>query len=157
MIKSRTRTLTKFGAMAALALGLGIASQSAATASPTSVGSTGPGAIVAAAAITVTPSTNLADGARVNVSGTGLKAGSVYHVGECAVVAANTYACNDATDVNVTASASGTAATPLTVRSSFTGTTSTGSVHAINCKTVSCVVAVFNDTFDGGAKALSFK
>lgn len=134
--------LSKLIAAGVLAIGLGAAFQSPAN---------------AATEIKVSPSTGLTDGTVVNVSGVGLKAGDVYHVGQCAAVSAISYACNSPESVDVTANASGEVSTRLTVRRTFQGFTADGSTHAIDCSAVPCVIGVYSDTFDGGAVPISFR
>lgn len=141
------KLFAKIGAVAALGLGLAFTTQAVASADTTTVN---------APAISVTPSSGLSDGASVAVSGTGLTAGTTYHVGECAVVGPQSMACNSVADTDVVADASGAASTPLTVRKAFTGTAHDGSTHAIDCGTQTCVVAFYSDTFEGGQVALSF-
>jgi Neocarzinostatin family len=140
-VTNRRKGLVKFGAAAALALGLGLGFQLPAN----------------AAAISVTPSSGLSDGATVTVSGSGLKAGGVYHVGQCAAIRPDAYACNSANGVDVVANGSGAATTPLVVRRSFQGTAADGSTSPVDCSVVPCVVGVFDDTFDGGAVPIAFK
>lgn len=154
-VLNKTKLLAKVGVVAALGWGLAIASQSAATAAPSVTGSQ-PAAVAAAPVISVTPSEGLADGTVVTVSGTDLQADGVYHVGQCAAVRVDAYACNPDTNNDVTADSSGASTTPLIVRSSFQGVTADGTIAAVDCLTVSCVVAVYNDAFEGGSVPLSF-
>ncbi|MEN3541417.1 enediyne antibiotic chromoprotein, partial [Microbispora sp. ZYX-F-249] len=111
--------LSKLAATGVLALGLGIALAG----SPAN----------ASAAIKVTPSTGLSDGAVVTVSGVGLQAGDVYHVGQCAAVSDTSYACNSPESADVAVAADGSLSTPLTVRKTFQGVAADGSVHPIDC------------------------
>ena len=143
------KMFAKLGAVAALGLGLAFTSQAIAGAD------TAP-QTVNAASISVTPSTGLSDGAAVAVSGTGLQAGVVYHLGECVQVSPTSLACNPGTNVDVTAGAGGAASTTLTVNRAFTGVTHEGTTHAVDCTVDNCVVAFFSDTFDGGLVPISF-
>jgi hypothetical protein len=154
-MKSGVRFLAKLGAIAAFALGVAIASQTGASASQSEAPASSP-AVVAAPSISATPTSGLASGATVQLTGTGLTPGTVYFVGECAAVSATSYACNDATNAERTANASGTISAPIVVHSSFTGTTGSGTTHAINCKTTTCVVAAYSASFEGGAVPISF-
>ena len=142
------RTIAKLGAIAALGLGLAFTSQAIAGADTSTVN---------AATISVTPATGLSDGAAVAVSGTGLQAGVVYHLGECIQVSATSLACDPTTNADVTANASGAASSPLTVHRAFTGVSHDGATHAADCTVDNCVVAFFSDTFDGGLVPISFK
>ncbi|ACZ89659.1 enediyne antibiotic chromoprotein [Streptosporangium roseum] len=150
---NKGKLLTKLGATAALALGLGLAFQPAAGATTTPASS---GASISAAAISAAPSTGLSDNTTITISATGLQPGSVYHLGQCAAVRPDAFACNAATNVDVTASATGTITKTLTVRSSFTGSAADGSTWPINTATTPTVIAVFNNAFDGGTTPLSF-
>ena len=143
------KMFAKLGAIAALGLGLAFTSQAIAGAD------TAP-QTVNAAAISVTPSTGLSDGAAVAVAGTGLQAGVVYHLGECVQVSATSLACDPTTNTDVTADASGNAGSPITVHRTFTGVTHEGATHATDCTVDNCVVAFFSDTFDGGLVPISF-
>jgi len=154
-MKNSVKFLAKVGAVAAFALGIAFASQAGASASQSEAADASP-AVVAAPSISATPTSGLANGATVQLSGTGLTPGTVYYVGQCAAVSATDYACNDATNLERTATASGTISAPVTVFTSFTGTTGSGATHAINCKTTSCVVAAYSASFQGGAVPISF-
>lgn len=142
------RIIAKLGAIAALGLGLAFTSQVVAGADTSSVD---------AATISVTPATGLSDGAAVAVSGTGLQAGAVYHLGECVQVSATSLACDPATNIDVTANTAGAASSPLVVHRAFNGEAHDGTVHTADCSVDNCVVAFFSDTFDGGLVPISFK
>jgi hypothetical protein len=150
-VKNGSKLLAKVVGVAGIAVGIAIAFQSGASASPAPHAQS----VATTAAITVTPATGLADGATVAVSGDGLTAGSVYHVGECAAVSATEFACDHASNKDVTATANGTLSTNIVVDRTFTGVTEAGASHAIDCKADSCVLAAFSTT-DGGAVPLSF-
>jgi hypothetical protein len=143
------KMFAKIGAIAALGLGLAFTSQAIAGAD------TAPQA-VNAASISVTPATGLSDGAAVAVSGTGLQAGVVYHIGECVQVGPTSLACNPGTNIDVTANAGGAASTPLSVNRAFTGVTHEGTTHSVDCTVDNCVIAFFSDSFDGGLVPISF-
>jgi hypothetical protein len=147
MSPARKRLVTKIGVVSGLALSLGAVTASTAGAAA----HTAP----RAAAISVTPSTGLTDGQNVTVSGSGLTAGTVYHVGECAAVAANSYACAP-TNVDVTASSSGAVSTPLTVLRTYQGHDVNGKIWPVDCTTTTCVVGVFDSAFAGGSAPISF-
>ncbi|MFI6887663.1 enediyne antibiotic chromoprotein [Streptosporangium canum] len=149
---NKTKLIAKLGATAALALGLGLAFQPAAGAATTPAS----GASITAAAISVAPATGLTDNTTVTITATGLQPGSVYHLGQCAAVRPDAFACNAATNVDVTASATGTLSKTLTVRSAFTGSAADGTTWPINTATTPTVIAVFNNAFDGGTTPLSF-
>ena len=148
MTENKGSFLARVGAAAGLGLGLVLAAGSAAGASVDIAAAT--------PVITVAPATGLADGAVVTVAGTGLTAGGVYHVGQCAAVLANAYACNYATAIDITANRGGSARTSLTVSSSFVGNAADGSSWTVDCKVSTCVIGVYNDAFEGGAVPLSF-
>ena len=150
---NKNKLIAKLGATAALALGLGLAFQPAAGAATTPAAS---GASITAAAISVAPATGLSDNTTVTITATGLQPGSVYHLGQCAAVRPDAFACNAATNVDVTASATGTLSKTLTVRSAFTGSAADGTTWPINTATTPTVIAVFNNAFDGGTTPLSF-
>jgi hypothetical protein len=149
-LKRGINLLVKFGAVAAMGVGIAFAASTGASAAPAP-------AVVAAPSITVTPTSGLADGATVQLSGTGLTPGTTYFIGECSAISATNYACDNATNFTQVANASGTIAAPVTVHSAFTGTTSSGATFAIDCKSVSCVVAAYSASFEGGAVPISFK
>jgi len=140
------RMLSKVYITGTLAGGLILAGGTAALASTTTAGTP---------VITVTPSTGIQSGSAVQVAGSGLVANDVYHVGECAQVGSQ-YACDPAVAVNVTSDGSGNLATPLTVVSTFTGTDANGNNYAVDCATSTCVVGVFDSSFNGGAVPISF-
>ncbi|SFL16976.1 Neocarzinostatin family protein, partial [Streptosporangium canum] len=98
----------------------------------------------------------LTDNTTVTITATGLQPGSVYHLGQCAAVRPDAFACNAATNVDVTASATGTLSKTLTVRTAFTGSAADGTTWPINTATTPTVIAVFNNAFDGGTTPLSF-
>ncbi|MFI6801529.1 enediyne antibiotic chromoprotein, partial [Streptosporangium canum] len=149
--------IAKLGATAALALGLGLAFQPAAGAATTpTAGASTSGASIMAASISVAPATGLTDNTTVTITATGLQPGSVYHLGQCAAVRPDAFACNAATNVDVTASATGTLTKTLTVRAAFTGSAADNTTWPINTATTPTVIAVFNNAFDGGTTPLSF-
>ncbi|HEX6472295.1 MAG TPA: enediyne antibiotic chromoprotein [Streptosporangiaceae bacterium] len=113
------------------------------------------GTAASAATITVTPSSGLADGQSVSVSGSGMLASDTYHIGECAAVSATSYACGP--NVDVKSDASGKLSTKLAVKRTFVGAAADGSTSQIDCKSVQCVIGVFDDSFNGGAVPISFK
>ncbi|MFD8558965.1 enediyne antibiotic chromoprotein [Streptosporangium canum] len=152
---NKNKLIAKLGATAALALGLGLAFQPAAGATTTPTTATS-GASIMAAAISVAPATGLTDNTTVTITATGLQPGSVYHLGQCAAVRPDAFACNAATNVDVTASATGTLTKTLTVRSAFTGSAADNTTWPINTATTPTVIAVFNNAFDGGTTPLSF-
>lgn len=143
------RRLTRAGLIAGAALGLTLSAGAAAS------GAQAPAPGVAAPAISVTPSSGLQDGQTVTVSGTGLTAGTVYHVGECAAVATNVYACAP-TNVDVTAGSDGALQTPLTVMKTFTGHDVNNNEYPVDCTQDDCVVGVYDDAFNGGAVPVTF-
>jgi hypothetical protein len=137
------KTLSKVGVTAVLAAGLAMTTQSWASAD------------AADAAVTVTPSANLADGAVVQVAGTGLAPSSTYFVGQCAEVAAGAVACSEEglPSVSFTTDAAGAGSTPFTVRRTFDGfLIGGGHWGTVDCTAVQCEVGVGNET--GGAGAL---
>ncbi|WP_031166585.1 enediyne antibiotic chromoprotein [Streptosporangium roseum] len=154
---NKAKLLTKLGATAALALGLGLALQppAGATTTPASAPASS-GASISAASISVAPATGLTDNTTVTITATGLQPGSVYHLGQCAAVRPDAFACNAATNVDVTASATGTLTKTLTVHTAFTGSAADGTTWPINTATTPTVIAVFNNAFDGGTTPLSF-
>ncbi|MER6910150.1 enediyne antibiotic chromoprotein [Streptomyces sp. NPDC000594] len=108
-------------------------------------------AVAAAPSVSVTPATGLADGAVVQVSGTGLQAGVTYSVGQCAEVQAGVLACNPA-NATVTAGADGTVNTPLKVDKRYQGVLFDDSVWGtVDCASVKCVVGLSDSTGQGPA------
>jgi hypothetical protein len=145
------KNLSKVGVAAALAAGLAITLQSSASAAavaPLDI------------AVTVTPSTDLEDGAVVQVTGTGLDPDTAYYVGECADVEPGTTVCNEEgrPSVSFTSDAGGTGSTPFTAHRTFDGF-AVGGAHwgTVDCTVVSCVIGVGNDTGGAGSPPLSFK
>ncbi|MFD1147843.1 enediyne antibiotic chromoprotein [Saccharothrix hoggarensis] len=112
----------------------------------------------AAPALTVTPSSGLADGATVQVSATGLQAGTTYDVGECAWVEAGVLACAPETFTRATANSAGSLDSPLTVRKTFTGVLFDGTTWGtVDCTTVQCSVGVSDAAGNGpGGVPISF-
>ncbi|MFI6802373.1 enediyne antibiotic chromoprotein, partial [Streptosporangium canum] len=127
---NKSKLIAKLGATAALALGLGLAFQPAAGAATTPTASSG--ASIMAASISVAPATGLTDNTTVTITATGLQPGSVYHLGQCAAVRPDAFACNAATNVDITASATGTLTKTLTVRAAFTGSAADNTTWPIN-------------------------
>lgn len=150
-MKRGIKFLAKVGVVAAFGVGFAIVSQAGASATTEAATPA-----VTAASVAVTPSSGLADGATVQLTGSGLTAGETYFVGECSAVAANDYACDNATNFEAVADASGAISVPVTVHTAFTGTTGSGATHAIDCTVDTCVVAAYSATFEGGAVPISF-
>jgi hypothetical protein len=145
-IKNTLGKVTRLGAVAALATGLAVAVQ--------------PGAMAATATVTVTPATGLSDGQQVTVTGTGLTPGAVYHVGQCAVVAApSTFGCDKADSVDATADAQGNVSAQLTVRASFNAVVGASATPwgTVNAKTTPTQVGLGSDAGDGGGQLISFQ
>ncbi len=155
-MKSGFKFLAKIGAVAGVALGIAFVAQPAAGASAPAVDDAS-SAVVAAPSVSATPTSNLTNGATVQLSASGLTPGTVYFVGECSAVSSFDYACNSATSYQVVANSAGAINSPIVVHGSFTGTTGGGVSHAIDCKVNSCVVAAYSATFEGGAVPISFK
>jgi hypothetical protein len=141
------RRLARAGLLAGAALGLTLSAGATASAAPA--------APMAAPAISVTPQTNLSDGQTVTVAGQGLTPGTTYHVGECAPIDDQAYACAP-TNVSVVASADGTLQTPLTVLKSFGGHDASGALHPVDCAETECVIGVYDINFSGGSVPISF-
>src|SRR5690349_18726362 len=143
-VRFSSNVLARAGVTAALAVGLATAIGTAANAAP---------APAVAPAVAVTPASGLADGADVAVTGSGLAAADVYHVGECAQVAPDTLACDRDTAVDVTSTADGTLDTTLVVHQVFQGSTGADGTPwgTVDCAAVSCFVGVFDAAFNGGA------
>ncbi|MCB5165658.1 macromomycin [Streptomyces bambusae] len=143
MLKNKTRFLARAGATTAMAAGLAFAF--------------GPSAM-AAPGVTVTPGTGLTDGQTITVSATGLTPGTVYHVGQCAVVEPGTIGCNAATAVNVTADAAGKATAQLKVNTSFQAVVGANGTPwgTVNCKVVSCSAGLGDATGAGAAQVITF-
>jgi hypothetical protein len=134
------RLLAKASVIAGMGVGLTLAAGAAANAST---------------AISVSPSSGLANNQVVTVSGSGLTAGNVYHIGECAAVSSTSYACGS-NNADVTANSSGSLSTSLKVLKTFTGTAADGSTAAIDCSKVQCVIGVYDSSFGGGSANISF-
>jgi hypothetical protein len=112
--------------------------------------------VAASPTISVTPSTGLTDGAVTQVAASGLTANGSYHVGECTLVSGQPV-CDTADHVDLNADGNGNLSTPLTVRSSFTAPTTNGGTTTVDCTTASCVVGIFDDSFnDVGSVPISF-
>ncbi|MFF4457547.1 enediyne antibiotic chromoprotein [Streptomyces goshikiensis] len=146
-VKNTLAAITRLGAVAALATGLAVAVQPAAMAAP------------AAAAVTVTPATGLSDNQQVTVTGTGLTPGTVYHVGQCAVVAPNTFGCDKATSLDVVADAQGKVTAQLRVHVSFAAVVGASATPwgTVDAKATPTQVGLGSDSGEGGGQLISFK
>jgi len=143
-VKNGTSRIAKVGAIAVFATGLALGSYSVANADTVE-------------SVSVTPTSGLADGATVQVSGSGLAANSTFWIGECGQVGAECL--GDAGRVlQVTSDGSGSFSTPLTVVKQFNGHKLDGSTVAIDCNSVQCSVGVFTaDTTNVGKVTISFQ
>ena len=146
-IKRRVLTGAVATAMAAALLTFAAPMAGAGAAEPTAL----------AAAITVTPSTGLTDGAVVAVTATGLQAGTTYTIGQCGVVG-DVFSCNEAELVTVSPAADGTASASLTVNKAFPGTVGPDGEPgpAVDCAVVECGVGMFNEVGDAAGTSISF-
>ncbi len=151
-VRKWNRTLPAIGLGAVLALGLTAAAAAPAAAAPKD------GATVAAAAMTVTPSTNLLDGSVVVVSATGLRANTVYHIGQCAIID-DVLPCNGAETVHVSSNSTGNLATKLTIRRVYHGTLGPDATPwgPVDCWASQCGVGMFNDLGEGTGAAIFFR
>ncbi|WP_433241287.1 enediyne antibiotic chromoprotein [Streptosporangium sp. CA-135522] len=150
-LSNKGTMLSKIGVAAALALGLATAFQSAAGAAVPAAAS--------AAAVSLTPSTNLADGDTVAVSATGLSPNTVYHVGQCAFVQSGAIACNQPQSVDVTTDANGAATTSIVVRRTFQGLAGSEGTPAgtVDCAAVACSIGLGTSAGQGAGAGISFK
>jgi hypothetical protein len=133
-----------------------IAKVGAALGAAAALGFVSPAFAAAAPAVSATPSSGLAATQSITVSASGLPANDVFHIGQCVAVSATDFACNYATSVDATSTASGTLSKGITVNRTFTGTTASGATVAVDCKVSQCQIGVFNDEFVGGAVNISF-
>ena len=143
------KVVTRMGVVAGLALGLTSALPSGAFAS-----------VTAAPAVTVSPSTGLADGAEVAVVATGLEADTSYHVGQCAVVDFSTFtlACNAADSFDVTSDADGNVNTAITVRRVYDGVVGAEQEPwgPVDCTVYSCGIGLADSTGAGAGADIAF-
>ncbi|MFI2652186.1 enediyne antibiotic chromoprotein [Micromonospora fulviviridis] len=146
--------LSALGLSAVAVLGLTAAASAPAAAAPKPK----PVKIAAAPAVTITPSTGLVDGQVVTVKATGLRASTVYHIGECAIIGAE-MPCNGAETLHVSSNAQGNLTTNLTVRRVFAGTLGPEATPwgTVDCKTSQCGVGMFNDLGEGAGAGISFR
>jgi hypothetical protein len=149
-MSARTRTIgTKAIVAAGFGLALAFSGAAAASAAP------------AAPALTANPSSGLADGQTVNVSGTGYSAGSTIVVLECDAAQPAGRACDKASLVATVAGADGTLAAKLTVHKTFQAVDlSTGAAGAtVDCATAHCVLAsadTSNTGSEGAGVSITF-
>lgn len=110
-----------------------------------------------AAAISVSPSTGLTDGAVIAVTATGLQVGTTYTIGQCGVVG-DVFSCNEAGLVTVSPAADGSAAASMTVARSFPGTVGPDGEPgpAVDCTVVECGIGMFNEVGDAAGTSISF-
>ncbi|WP_204000812.1 enediyne antibiotic chromoprotein [Micromonospora lutea] len=152
-VRNWKRTLSALGVGAVLALGLTLTGSAPAASAPTK-----PGEAPAAATVTVTPATGLADGQVVTVDAAGLRPSTIFHIGQCAIVGAE-MPCNGAETISVSTTASGTLSVKLAVRLVYRGTlgpdgTPWGVVH---CGRTPCGIGMFNNLGEGAGAAISFR
>jgi hypothetical protein len=116
---------------------------------------TGGSAAFADSGLSVDPSTGLADGQTVTVSGSGYTAGSTAYVVECLH---DGWQCDTANLLRVTVDADGTFSTPQVVHSSFAGvdprTGETGGT--VDCAVSACDVLAWAGTTESSAAPISF-
>lgn len=140
---------TRMGVIAGLALGL--------TSVLPSVASAG---VTVAPAVTVSPSTGIADGAEISVIASGLRANTSYHVGQCAVVDFSnfTLACNAADSLDVTTDADGNVSTAITVRRVYDGVVGAEGRPwgEIDCTDVDCGIGLADETGAGAGANITF-
>ncbi|MEU1969440.1 enediyne antibiotic chromoprotein [Micromonospora sediminicola] len=150
MTAQRNRRLAAgIAAAATLTLGLAVTNPSAATA-----------ATLQAPEVTVTPSTNLADGQVVTVSVNGFGANETLYIGQCTDIDATTFVCDEPglPSVSVTTDATGSGTTTVTVHRTFDGyLVGSGSTWgSVDCSQLACYLGVGNATQGGGSPVLSF-
>ncbi|MGW0119707.1 enediyne antibiotic chromoprotein [Streptomyces sp. NPDC003327] len=106
----------------------------------------------AAASISATPTTGLASGQSVTVSGAGYAAGTQVAVSQCADG-------NKCTDVlsTATVAANGTFSTSYTVQKTFSATDwSTGSTVTVNCAVQQCQLVAYTEATGAVGTNISF-
>ncbi|MEV5713076.1 enediyne antibiotic chromoprotein [Amycolatopsis mediterranei] len=118
-------------------------------------------ASAAAPALSASPSSDLADGQVVDVSGTGYAAGSTIVLLECDAAQPAGRACDKAALVATVAGADGTLAAKLTVHQAFQAVDlSTGAAGAtVDCATAHCVIAsadTSNTGTEGAGVSITF-
>jgi hypothetical protein len=129
-VKNGNKIAARVGAIASLALGLALIVQPVA------------GASVTAPSVTVTPSTGLGDTAVVSVKGSGLTAGVVYFVGQCAPVTGGALACNSTRSLQLTATSAGTVSSNITVERTYVGVLADGSAGGTVLCTTNCGIGL---------------
>lgn len=148
MTKGKTMKFAmRGGAAVALAAGLAFAVQ--------------PGAPAAEAAPTVhvTPADGLSDGAKVELTATGLTPGVLFHVGQCAFVESGEYGCNAKTSVDAVANADGEVRVTLSVNQVFEAVVGEKFEPwgRVDCAVTACQVGLGNGTGEGGGQRVSFR
>ncbi|MGW2835096.1 enediyne antibiotic chromoprotein [Streptomyces sp. NPDC001286] len=109
---------------------------------------------LAAAAVTVSPGSSLADGQSVSVTGTGFPAGATVAVSQCRE---NT-TCTD-TLATATVGANGSFTVPYTVRKQFTATdwsSGTATSVSVNCAVQQCQLVAYLDATGPVGAQISF-
>ncbi|WIX92230.1 enediyne antibiotic chromoprotein [Amycolatopsis sp. DG1A-15b] len=144
---------TSIGAKAVVAAGFALALAC--------TGATTASAAPAAPALTASPSSGLADGQVVDVSGTGYAAGSTIVLLECDAAQPAGRACDKAALVATVAGADGALAAKLTVHKAFQAVDlSTGAAGAtVDCATAHCVIAsadTSNTGSEGAGVSITF-
>ncbi|WP_433386217.1 enediyne antibiotic chromoprotein [Micromonospora sp. KLBMP9576] len=152
-LKKWNRTL-----LPALGLGAAVAFGVTAVAAAPAVAAPKGDVTVAAAKMTITPSTNLVDGSVVTVATTGLRPSTVYHIGQCAIIG-DALPCNGAGTIHVSSTSTGNLTTTLTVRRVYQGTLGPDATPwgTVDCRTAQCGIGMFNDLGEGTGAAISFR
>lgn len=151
-MRKKTRVVSRIGAVAALAMGLTVALGPAAFATDLPAED--------APTIIATPSTDLDDGAVVEVRATGFAPNETIYVGQCADLPSGEFVCSEEglPSVSITTDGDGTGSVPFTVHATFTGYVVGGGVWGtVDCHTVACYIGAGNATHGAGSNPLAFK
>ena len=148
LAQKRRKLLTMAGVGAALGCGLVMGSQTASFAEAPAV---------QAAKVTVTPSTGLGDGAKVQVAASGFPANGQLTAGQCAEVQGKV-ACNGGNQQKFSTDADGSGSAAMTVNLSFEGsyTDGSGSAGTVNCADVACFIGVGDSSGQGVNAPITF-
>ncbi|WP_432074157.1 enediyne antibiotic chromoprotein [Streptomyces wuyuanensis] len=112
-----------------------------------------------AAAVSVTPSSGLSDGAAVTVDASGFGADETLSVSECAgTPGTDTLVCDVAGIRQLTTDAAGAGSTTITVQKLFQGQDQAGNPVTVDCATVAggCFIGATNQAQSYATAAISF-
>ncbi|MUN39732.1 hypothetical protein GNZ18_24500 [Actinomadura sp. NEAU-AAG5] len=109
-------------------------------------------------AVTVRPSTSLAETARVEVSGDGLDPEDTYYAQQCGAVEEGEPSCDQGNRVRITPDGNGAFRVALTVHRRFEAASGDRPRVAVDCAQVGCTVGVGDeDGEDAGSVPVSFR